>query len=89
MSHKLQHLLLPDAKPTTFLNDCLRLMATVADLNDYVEHWHENNSKSVHPDTLQGFLGFSDQEYETWRRDPAAATAIVESCRAKQILVTA
>ena len=32
----MQHLLLPDAKPTTFLDDCLRLMATVADLND----WH-------------------------------------------------
>jgi hypothetical protein len=39
MSRKLQHLLVPDAHPTTFLFDCEKLLATVADLPDYVEHW--------------------------------------------------
>ena len=45
-----------------FVEDCLNAEATLSDLDDYVEYWHNNDTGN----TLQEFLGLTDYEFEQW-----------------------
>lgn len=62
----------------SFINDCLNAEATLEDLNDYIDYWHENDTG----DTLQEFLGLTDKEYEQWRKqtnDKEFFSAVLEN----------
>ena len=51
----------------SFIQACIDGEATVFEIENYIEYWHENNIDV----SLREFLGFSEYEYIEWgkRRD--------------------
>lgn len=45
-----------------FIEDCLNAEATMFDLDDYIDYWHDNDTGN----TLREFLGLTDYEYAKW-----------------------
>lgn len=45
-----------------FLDACLEGDALIEDIDDYIDQWHEGDSK----EELHDFLGFTQDEYELW-----------------------
>ncbi|MCL2087466.1 MAG: hypothetical protein FWH05_07755 [Oscillospiraceae bacterium] len=60
-----------------FIYDCLNAEATIRDLNDYIEYWHNNETTN----TLQEFLGLTDYEYEQWGKSSDSIFRDILSCR--------
>lgn len=61
----------------SFVTACLAGAARPADIDDWVDAWHESDSDG----TLAEFLGFTPAEYSQWARDPATLDAILASTR--------
>jgi hypothetical protein len=51
----------------TFVQACLAGQAQPDDIDDWVDAWHDGNS----PESLQDFLGFIDEEFNTWVMTPS------------------
>ena len=45
------------------------------EIDDFVESWHQSNSKL----SLAEFLGFTDQEYAAWVAQPKSLESIIAS----------
>ena len=45
-----------------FILDCLEEGVFIEEIEDYVEFWHTNETN----ESLQDFLGFTDEEYRDW-----------------------
>lgn len=45
-----------------FVEDCLSGNASLSDLDDYIDYWHEHDME----DNLQSFLGMTDYESTQW-----------------------
>lgn len=59
----------------TFIDDCLAGAATVDEIDDYVERWHEGDlGRDME---LRELLGMSKQEYACWIQDANAIGAII------------
>ena len=43
------------------------------EIDDFVESWHQSNSKL----SLAEFLGFTEEEYATWVAQPKALESII------------
>lgn len=46
----------------TFINDCLSGIATIDDIDSYIEYWHTHNTGN----TLREFLGLTESEYNEY-----------------------
>ena len=58
---------------SNFIQECLSGTARFADIDTYVERWHQRNSdKSIHD-----FLGLTLREYSLWVENPEALSKIV------------
>ncbi len=62
---------------TTFVDDCLAGVATLDEIDDYVERWHEGTIG--HDVELRELLGMSKQEYARWMQDANAIDEIIET----------
>ena len=51
--------------PSDYMNDVLNGEAMLDDVDAYVAFWHEHSMVQ----SLQEFLGFTDEEYDCWMKD--------------------
>lgn len=63
----------------TFIDKVLAGEAQPAEIDDYVDAWHEGEADER---TLGEFLGMSPDEYARWATNPAALDAIIADHRA-------
>jgi len=61
----------------TFVDLCLAGKVQPADIDDFVEAWHEGASRK----DVWDFLGLTREEYGRWVEEPAAITDIVDQRR--------
>jgi hypothetical protein len=66
------------SKTRTFVDACLNGEAFLADVDDWVDNWHEADGDGR---TLDEFLGFTPDEGKLWVEKPAALGAIVAARR--------
>jgi hypothetical protein len=64
------------SKGQTFVDACLRGEAILADIDDWVDRWHETEFAGEEP-TLDEYLGFSADEGKLWVEKPGSLGAIV------------
>lgn len=64
------------SKATTFVEACLRGKAFLADIDDWVDRWHDTDFADDQP-TLDEYLGFTADEGRLWVEKPASLGAIV------------
>jgi hypothetical protein len=81
MTQLLPHLRIPHRSATTFVKDCLNGLATAADIDDYVDFWHEEVISELPEQTLQEFLGFSESQYAAWVCNQVTVVVILEAHR--------
>jgi len=63
----------------TFVDKCLTGEALLADVDDYIDRWHEGEGD---PDaSLAKFLGFTDEEYKLWAEKPNTLAFILNARR--------
>lgn len=66
------------SETTTFLNACLYGQASVSDVDDWVDRWHETDGA---PDgeavSLAQYLGLTDAEYAQWVTDGSILKDVV------------
>jgi hypothetical protein len=58
---------------TTYVDDCLGGRATLEDINDYIDAWHDGDD----PRELHDFLGMTWDEYRLWVERPASLRHIL------------
>lgn len=58
-----------------FLDDYTHGKATVEEIEDYLDKWHEGNGYGV---SAYEFLGLTKQEYFAWAEDPGKFKAAFE-----------
>lgn len=64
------------SKLLTFVDACLQGRAFLADVDDWVDTWHDTDFSGEEP-TLDEFLGFSADEGRLWVEKPEALGAII------------
>lgn len=69
------------SKVITFIDRCLAGSATLDDIDDYVEGWHQGVVGQELE--LRELLGMSKQEYARWMRNADAIADIVASRKSK------
>lgn len=62
----------------TFVSACLAGSASGADIDDWVDAWHDSESER----TLAQFLGLTDEEYSRWVADPRTLNGVLATHRA-------
>jgi hypothetical protein len=67
----------------TFLERCLKGQVLAQEVDTFVEEWHATNNGTR---SLSEALGFSDQEYWAWVKDPDVIFAIVDARRQQRPL---
>ncbi|MBL7618615.1 hypothetical protein I7331_05100 [Frankia sp. AgB1.8] len=61
------------SRPSTFLDACLVGRALLADVDDWVDTWHEaDGAPDGHPVALREYLGLGPAEYAMWVEQPGA-----------------
>ena len=60
---------------STFVQACLRGDASLEDIDDWIDRWHDGTSS----ESLPVFLGMTENEYSLWVQQPSALKSIVES----------
>jgi hypothetical protein len=63
--------------PSNFISDCIRGVALLEDIDDYIDQWHEGGTGQ----TLHDFLGMTRQEYNAYLLDESALAFIVKAHR--------
>ena len=65
---------------STFVDACLRGVASLSDIDDWVDRWHETDFQGEAPSLFE-YLGFTPDEGKLWVENPAALSAIVDAHR--------
>lgn len=65
----------------SFIDACLSGDATIFELDNYINYWHENETGN----TLQEFLGLTDYECESWGKSNDAVFRDILRCRQENI----
>lgn len=75
------------SKSPTFIDACLDGHASPADIDDWVDRWHDGHvpDKSL---SLDQFLGFSEEEGRLWAEDPARLPEIINAHRSFHLVFT-
>jgi hypothetical protein len=72
--------------PATFLDECLRGRALLADVDDWVDRWHEASGAPYGASIpLRDFLGLSQQEYAMWVEQPGSLRFAAAARRAAPV----
>lgn len=58
---------------SNFIEDCIHGRALLDDIDEYVERWHEGDSKLP----LHAYLGMTAGEYSLWLSEPSVLPHIV------------
>ena len=58
---------------SNFINDCIKGVALMSEINDYIGSWHESDLDL----TLHEFLGMSKKEYALFVEDEAYLGSII------------
>jgi hypothetical protein len=66
-----------EVRETRFIDLCVRGEALPAEIDDFVEHWHEGDSALP----LHEFLGMTPEEYSAWLRKPDFLQCIITAHR--------
>lgn len=74
-----------EVRETRFIDLCVRGEALPAEIDDFVELWHEGDSTLP----LHEFLGMTSEEYSAWVRKPDLLPYIVTAHREGQTLQAA
>lgn len=61
----------------TFVEKCLRGEEESANIDDYVDRWHEGEPRHLSGWSLADYLGMVPEEYERWVEDPASLPEIL------------
>lgn len=64
-----------DDRPNTFIDLCLSGEASMNDIDDFVDAWHDGACKV----SMRECLGMSEQEYARWINDPRELSRIIAS----------
>ena len=59
----------------TFIEKCIKKLATLDEVDDYVEEWHNNTEH--HHESLREFLGMTPKEFGCWLRDGSSLQDII------------
>jgi len=65
----------------TFIQMCLDGEATLFELDNYIDYWHENDTGV----TLRGFLGLTPYEYQEWGNGSDSIFRDILRCRLEGI----
>jgi len=65
----------PSSALNAFIQKCLSGEATLDQIDDYIDEWHDSQSN----ETLASFLGMTEAEYALWVKNPGALQSIVNS----------
>lgn len=65
----------------SFVDACLSGNATIFDLDNYIDYWHDHDTE----ETLQEFLGITDYEYELWGKSKDTIFRDILRCRQENI----
>jgi len=63
---------------TNFVDDCLKGISTVDQIDDYIEKWHLGDGKDK---SLYEYLGLTRKEYSQWIRFSDVLNLIIENKR--------
>lgn len=63
----------------SFISDVIIGVASIIDIDDYIDDWHSLESLEI--GTLYEFLGMNEQEYESFLEDESNLYWIVEKYR--------
>jgi len=69
-----------EVRETPFIDLCLRGKARPAEIDDFVDLWHE--SESALP--LHEFLGMTSEEYSAWVQNPDLLPHIITDHRKRR-----
>ena len=58
-----------------FIQKCLTGDASIKDIDDYIDNWHQRDSDL----SLHEFLGMTRNEYHLWVEDPSCLPYIVNA----------
>lgn len=67
--------------PGNYVADVLSGEAMLDDIDAYVAFWHENDIQQP----LQVFLGFTDDEYDTWMKEGNGIVRDILFCRRNRL----
>ncbi len=65
----------------TFIQSCLDGEATLFDLDEYIDYWHEHETGL----TLREFLGLTPYEYQEWGKNSDSIFRDILRCRIEGI----
>lgn len=65
----------------TYIQACLDGEATIFDLDDYIDFWHESDMDI----TLREFLGLTPYEYQEWGKNSNSIFRDIMRCRVEGI----
>lgn len=60
---------------SNFIEKCLARQASLEDIDDFIDQWHDNPGKQA----LHDFLGMTRDEYASWIADASVLPAIVKT----------
>ena len=64
---------------TDFITDCLNDSATIDDIDDYIDRWHNSDTNM----DLSQYLGLGGEEYAAWVINPATLREILRRKKIK------
>ena len=73
---ELDKALAPLETDLTFIEMCLSGDAYSEDIDNFIDLWHD--SEAGHGQTLREYLGFTNEEYVMWMKDPNALVDILQ-----------
>lgn len=75
MVHQSRMLLKVEQSPSSFISDCVKGLALLDDIDDYISLWHKGGTNMP----LHTFLGMSQEEYNAWLIDDDVLPYIVKA----------
>lgn len=75
------------SKSRTFIDACLAGDAVAADIDDWIDRWHDADVPDLSL-SLDEFLGFSEEEGRTWVGHPERLAAIINARRTFHLIYT-
>lgn len=70
------------SKRRTFIDLCCKGEAMLGDIDDFVDAWHDGDSK----ESLAEYLGMTGSEYELWVESPQVLAAIIAARKSGRAL---
>jgi hypothetical protein len=76
MSKRMSFRRMQKPRALTFVDACLNGEADLADIDDWVDRWHDTKFEEPVP-SLDDYLGFTPDEGRLWVEKPASLAAII------------